>query len=223
MLEVNEIFQTIQGEGPNMGKPAIFLRLAGCNLRCDFCDTKYSWKHGKKMDNEQIIELFKKVSPCRLLVVTGGEPMLQQGKMGEQLVGFLHEVREREDLCIEDIEVETNGTLLPNQDMYWNTDSLVISPKIFTEDSAKLFDRIWNECPDIISVKLVIGTKKEFQEQINWIGKMVKAPIISQDIFVMPKGTDNRTLKKKAKWIIPICIQQGFRFSPRLQYWVGIK
>ena len=81
-LEVQDIFSTIQGEGPFAGKPAIFLRLAGCNLRCHFCDTDFESRRtttslGRiKSDIEQLASR-DKIGKTDLVVITGGEPLLQ--------------------------------------------------------------------------------------------------------------------------------------------------
>src|SRR3990167_4483643 len=85
-MQVSEIFYTLQGEGTNIGKPAIFLRLAGCHLRCVWCDSKFTWnmKSGKKMSTEEVIKKLKKY-PCKHLVITGGEPLIQQNALKELL------------------------------------------------------------------------------------------------------------------------------------------
>jgi organic radical activating enzyme len=74
-LRVNEIFYSIQGEGENAGMPAIFVRLAGCNMQCPFCDTK----HGNyiEMTVAEIIAEVNKYGPCGTIIWTGGEPTLQ--------------------------------------------------------------------------------------------------------------------------------------------------
>jgi 7-carboxy-7-deazaguanine synthase len=79
LLQVNNIFGTIQGEGPYSGRPAIFIRLTGCNLSCTFCDTEF--EKGELMDIPTILGLVKlMVTQCAtdLVVLTGGEPMRQQ-------------------------------------------------------------------------------------------------------------------------------------------------
>ncbi|MCL2417582.1 MAG: 7-carboxy-7-deazaguanine synthase QueE [Bacteroidales bacterium] len=72
-----EHFYSLQGEGANAGKPAYFLRLSGCNVQCDFCDSKNSWDeaNAQKMSSEKIVELIKKTT-AKNVVVTGGEPLL---------------------------------------------------------------------------------------------------------------------------------------------------
>lgn len=75
-LIVNEIFYSIQGESIHSGRPCIFVRLAGCNLRCSYCDTSYAYEEGVKLE---ISEILKQISAyqCRLVEITGGEPLLQ--------------------------------------------------------------------------------------------------------------------------------------------------
>ena len=111
-MKVSEIFSSIQGEGLNAGKQAVFLRLALCNLACEWCDTKYTWdwknydyaSEVKEMSIEQVkADLLK--PGVKHLVLTGGEPMLQQG----ELWPLLQSLKETGFF----IEIETNGTLLP--------------------------------------------------------------------------------------------------------------
>ena len=75
-LTVNEIFYSIQGESTYAGSPCIFIRLTGCNLRCVYCDTRYAYRAGHPMQFNQIAESLSKF-PCRLVEITGGEPLLQ--------------------------------------------------------------------------------------------------------------------------------------------------
>ncbi|PID63076.1 MAG: 7-carboxy-7-deazaguanine synthase [Ignavibacteriae bacterium] len=77
MLKINEIFYSIQGEGTNAGLPCVFIRLTYCNLRCSYCDTEYAFYEGKEMSIEEIISKVKKYD-CKLVEVTGGEPLLQK-------------------------------------------------------------------------------------------------------------------------------------------------
>ncbi|HID57066.1 TPA: 7-carboxy-7-deazaguanine synthase QueE [Candidatus Poribacteria bacterium] len=102
MVRVIEIFYSIQGEGHRTGQPMVFVRLAGCNLRCDFCDTKYAWKmeRGKRMSEEEILEEVSKYG-CDWVCLTGGEPTLQDLS---KLIPMLREEGYK-------VAVETNGTI----------------------------------------------------------------------------------------------------------------
>jgi 7-carboxy-7-deazaguanine synthase len=75
-MKVNELFYSIQGESSYMGRPCIFIRLSGCNLRCTYCDTPYAFYDGAEMSIPEILQAVEKY-PTRLALVTGGEPMLQ--------------------------------------------------------------------------------------------------------------------------------------------------
>ena len=76
-LAINEIFYSIQGESTFAGQPCIFVRLTGCDLRCTYCDTEYAFYEGKKWRIDDIIAEVA-THPCRLVEVTGGEPLLQK-------------------------------------------------------------------------------------------------------------------------------------------------
>lgn len=121
MILVNEIFHSLQGEGFNSGTAAVFVRLAGCNLQCPFCDTDH--RHGTPMDEDEIAHAVS-AWPTPLVVVTGGEPAMQ---MTSRLVDALHR-------CNKSIAVETNGTLPLPAGIDWIT----LSPKdLFLGDEAR--------------------------------------------------------------------------------------
>lgn len=77
MLKLNEIFHSIQGESTQAGRPTIFIRLTGCKLRCTYCDTQYAYFEGQDVEIDEIMRRIK-AYPCRLVEVTGGEPMEQK-------------------------------------------------------------------------------------------------------------------------------------------------
>jgi len=80
LLTVNEVFHSIQGEGTRAGLPCAFVRLTGCNLRCDWCDTRRAWHEGSQMPLEEVMEAVGR-APCRRVEVTGGEPLMQSGAL----------------------------------------------------------------------------------------------------------------------------------------------
>ncbi len=98
---VSEIFRSLQGEGKNQGRPCTFIRLAGCNLRCAWCDTPYAREGGEEMSVTQVLDrvwLLRGTHIC----ITGGEPLLQR----EEVLKLL----EKFDLHGYTVEIETNGT-----------------------------------------------------------------------------------------------------------------
>jgi 7-carboxy-7-deazaguanine synthase len=100
-LLVNEIFYSIQGESTYSGRPCIFVRLTGCNLRCSYCDTRYAYEQGITME---ITEIMNRIAayPCRLVEITGGEPLLQ-GQTPSLIYRLLENGYE--------VMLETNGSL----------------------------------------------------------------------------------------------------------------
>lgn len=76
-LRLIELYRSVQGESSFAGVPCIFVRLAGCNLRCAWCDSEYTFTGGQPFSNDQIVTQIEALQPCRLIEFTGGEPMLQ--------------------------------------------------------------------------------------------------------------------------------------------------
>ena len=125
-FRVNDIFYSLQGEGRNTGRAAVFVRFAGCNLRCPFCDTEFETY--REMSNEEILDAVKALIPSNqmpfpwggaggrlLIVLTGGEPTLQ---VDETFVDFLHEHGY-------EVAMESNGTRPAPKNLDW----LTVSPK----------------------------------------------------------------------------------------------
>lgn len=110
ILEVHSIFHTIQGEGPFSGTPAIFIRLAGCNLQCPMCDTDYTSKRIHLTVGSILAECVALNNKGGLVVITGGEPFRQPiGQLVNLLVGYGYYV-----------QIETNGTLQPPPEVLWS-------------------------------------------------------------------------------------------------------
>ena len=117
-LKTFEIFASVQGEGLRQGEPTIFVRLAGCNLRCSFCDTKRAWGRGRAQTVGQVAEKVRRLwrgFPARWVCLTGGEPLAQD------IEPLIRELR-KDGLSI---QVETNGTFDPRPTADWYT----VSPK----------------------------------------------------------------------------------------------
>ena len=101
-MKIAELFPSLQGEGKNQGKPCFFIRLAGCNLHCRWCDTPVSQSGGREMSLDTISEKVRQ-SGLPYVCITGGEPLLQ----GDELEGLLSSLHKRGII----IDIETNGTV----------------------------------------------------------------------------------------------------------------
>lgn len=200
---VNEVFYSIQGEGRSLGKPSIFVRLGACNLQCTWCDSKYTW-HPDYIDNRQstIKDLIKKIKkyPCKHLVITGGEPLLQQ-KSIKALLGELNDYT---------AEIETNGSisLKPNKQVI----QVNCSPKLSNSGNKPYELKI---LPNNKKVwyKFVVQSKNDLKE-IKSFQKKYK--ISNERAYLMPEGIDEKILNERSKWLVEICKKEGYNFSPRL-------
>ena len=117
-LKTTEIFASVQGEGLRQGEPTIFVRLAGCNLRCGFCDTKKAWEGGQETAIEAIVEevvRLRREYPTAWVSITGGEPLAQD----------IHPLTLRLHVAGFRVQIETNGTFPPVAHADWYT----VSPK----------------------------------------------------------------------------------------------
>ena len=147
-MKVNEIFYSLQGEGVFTGTAAIFVRLAGCNLHCDFCDTKH--EDYTIFTEEEIVKAISDY-PAKHVVITGGEPTLQ---LTHSLVDRLHEVGKF-------VQIETNGSIALDTDLEWSIDWITCSPKTIPvkiqrmKSKSFIRDKIWNrmkKSPQLMSV-----------------------------------------------------------------------
>ena len=144
-MKISEIFLSIQGEGPQVGMLSWFVRTAGCNLDCEWCDTTYA-KTGKEMDRETI---FEKIPPlvCGNVVITGGEPLLQNNKLLDLLKILPH-----------NIYVETNGTIYDSNIIGYG--SFIVSPKLQYLNEGYL--KVLKKWAGIATFKFVINNKVDF-------------------------------------------------------------
>ena len=128
VLRMSEIFDSLQGEGVNVGKPCRFVRLALCNLHCHYCDTKYTWDfeqfdYEREVREASLQSVVQQLSdaPAGHVVVTGGEPLLQQralAKVFERVPAELF------------LEIETNGTRVPLPSLLARVNQWNVSPKL---------------------------------------------------------------------------------------------
>lgn len=103
-LRLIELYKSVQGESSFAGVPCIFVRLAGCNLRCSWCDSEYTFTGGQPWSNDQIVQEIENLQPCRLIEFTGGEPMLQ----ARELLPLMHRLLD----AGYELMIETSGERL---------------------------------------------------------------------------------------------------------------
>lgn len=220
-LEVFEIFDTLQGEGPFAGTPATFIRLAGCNLRCNFCDSLYSSRRDTYTPKLLLNHLLENYPKRELVVITGGEPFRQDIMPFVSMLFF-------EDYIV---QIETNGTLwLPSLDTIdvirkVNLEDFVIvcSPK-----TPAIHEKMW---PWITELKYVVEAGKismcdglpissvgpqygiPARPPKDWSGQIYIQPLDSQD------PVENEANMQAA---VRSCLKFGHRLCLQLQKIVSL-
>ena len=212
-----EIFHSIQGEGVTAGTPTVFLRLAVCNLACTWCDTTYTWDWDSYDYAKEVVSLSSDEVEKRVLffdrphlVITGGEPLLQQ----RELAPLAATLKRRGYYC----EVETNGTIAPTPEMERAVSQWNVSPK--TTSSGNRRDR--REVPQALNAfreldntyfKFVIVQPADVEEVRRLVDRY---GIDSHRVLLMPEGTTAQAVQERGKWVAEACAEWGFRFSTRL-------
>ncbi len=156
MLKVNEIFHSIQGESSFAGMPCVFIRLAGCNLRCVYCDTKDAYENGSFMEIAEILQRIRQFD-CPLIQLTGGEPLLQN--QTPELANALLQQGFR-------VLLETNGSM----DINLVSTSVIRVMDIKCPDSGESDKVDWNNLSKITKtdeVKFVISSYDDFRWAAN--------------------------------------------------------
>ncbi len=200
-----EIFYSLQGEGVRAGIPAVFLRLSACNLRCRWCDTRYSWKDGLVMDEADVADAIL-AHDCPSLVITGGEPLLQQ-KALTRLLALLPP-----DFFV---EVETNGTLLPEEALAARVNQWNVSPKLAHSGNAP--ENALR--PDVLA-RFAANERAWFkfvvQEEADW--QAIEALHLPHEkIILMPCAATRAALAAARPAVARLCLLHGVRLGERLQ------
>jgi len=207
MKRINDIFYSLQGEGHNSGRAAVFIRFAGCNLRCSFCDTDFD--SYREMTDGQILEAIA-VYPARFVVLTGGEPTLQ---VDEAFVGLLHDKGY-------EVAMESNG-LRPAPS---NIDWLTVSPKgcIPEHFLGKAKQRV--RMPD--EIKIVFEDETSFENLVKDLPLLLEEAVgMRPFLYIQPCDTGHQ---QRNALVVQACIDYvkrhpEWRLSLQTHKLVGFK
>ena len=216
-MRVSEIFYSLQGEGFLAGVPSVFIRLAGCPLRCRWCDTKYAWD-ATAGDDSSVAEIVRAVKkwPCRHIVVTGGEPMID---------AELPKLTRGLKAAGKHITIETAGiAYIPDMPC----GLMSISPKLSnsTPQDAKLAAKHDRSRLDLAvlselinnydyQLKFVVDSQDDIAEIQETLGKLEN--VDAQKVMLMPQAATRDELLSKSPMVADLCKRTGFAFSQRLQ------
>lgn len=199
VLDVVKIFPTIQGEGPRAGQPSIFIRLGGCNLACEFCDTEFDEFKGMKIaEIIAAVDGFK--AGEKLIVITGGEPLRQPIEaLCEALIeqGFI-------------VQLETNGTLFRDLP---EAVEIVCSPKVRTKLRTDLLERV-------SAFKFVVSKTMADYTDVPEVGQSdVAAPVYVQamDEYDVQKNATNLAYAQD------LAVKNGYMLSVQIHKTLGIE
>ncbi len=205
IVNISEIFYSNQGEGKNREIPYIFVRFAGCNLTCIWCDSKYTWH--KDFLDFKTFQLFDLINEIRALsqkhntnriLFTGGEPLLFS-----DVIEFL--MKQFSDFFF---EVETNGSIATDLPFH----QINVSYKLKNAKTRYYDLKIFPNTP-CVDYKFVICDEDDIHEALN----VAQNHDIPRDqIYFMPEGVDPDILQKRSLWLEQKCREIGVHFSPRL-------
>jgi 7-carboxy-7-deazaguanine synthase len=215
-MKIVEKFYSLQGEGRLTGTPSVFIRLAGCPLRCCWCDTKYAWDSnaGSDYSIDQIIN-FVQQFPTRFVVITGGEPMIDDN---------LPELTRQLKALDKHITIETAGIMLNRLVL---CDLMSISPKLSNScPSDPKLAAIHNDSRLDIAVlgkllenydyqlKFVVDSAADLPEIQELVTKL--NPIDKEKIMLMPQSQTRDELLQKSPLVADLCLKYSYTFCQRL-------
>ena len=217
-MVVNEIFHSIQGEGLLAGTPSVFIRLAGCPVGCEWCDTKYAWdaNDGEELPIPGIVNKIDQW-PCRYVVITGGEPMVNP-----QLADLASALKERN----KHITIETAGIKFVAG---LACDLMSVSPKLSNSGqkikATPLRQQYSGQADPFFSIRQLIrrypyqlkfvvdspDDLPEIQQAIEQIGG-----VSAEKVMLMPQAKTRNELIAKSPMVAQMCKETGYVFCQRL-------
>lgn len=212
-----EIFASVQGEGISGGVPSVFVRLSLCNLRCSWCDTRYTWDWERYDPLQEVVgcaveDALRRVEELSAMnvVITGGEPLLQQRALAPFAAGLKARGRR--------IEVETNGTIQPCADLAAHVDQWNVSPKLGNSGNAPAQREVatslcWFAARPEAVFKFVVAEPSDLAE-VQTLQERYGLP--PGRILLMPEGTTAQALARRSAWLVEHCVAAGYRFTTRL-------
>ncbi|WP_435609461.1 7-carboxy-7-deazaguanine synthase QueE [Streptomyces sp. C10-9-1] len=206
---------TFQGEGPSCGHPAIFIRLSRCNLTCESCDTKETWDWSQfnptevsKRESASDLAAWALQSPVELVVVTGGEPLLQQRNLLPLVRRLLDEGRR--------VEFETNGTVMPDPALLIDGVRFNVSPKLASFG----MDEVKSIVPSVLrafaaSGRSVFKFVASSVADVDRIAELVDRHRLTP-VWLMPEGTTVEAITSTTRGLADAVVSRHWHLTTRL-------
>lgn len=188
MLNLSEIFYSIQGESTYAGLPCVFIRLAGCNLRCKYCDTTYSYETSFSLEPGEILLEIKKYEPVKLVEITGGEPLLQSEIYNLFTILYDNDYK---------ILLETNGSIDLEKVPQYVTKIVDVKCPGSGEENNFLLENLKHISPRKDEIKFVILDRQDY----DWAKNFITKHNLQKYIILFSPILEKLKLKKLAKWI----------------------
>lgn len=162
-MKVNEIFFSIQGESSSIGLPTVFVRFTGCNLRCAYCDTKYSYYEGVQDTPEGILDKIRSYGIKRVCL-TGGEPLIQPRSEMQQLLDLLAAEQY-------EVSIETDGSIDVSKFRLHERQRFILDMKVPSSAMSDKMDfaNLQRILPSRDEIKFVVGTREDYEWSKNLI------------------------------------------------------
>lgn len=241
-IEVSEMYVAPQGEGPNMGRPSLFVRFRRCTLQCTWCDSRFTWdendpayqKYETYEPHELVGAMLRRSLPhpdvrrVQAVVLTGGEPLLWQRELREVLEAYRH-------THAVPVEVETSGTIIPSEAMLLHC-NFVVSHKLASSHNSAARDYLWNETVvrrllvagggmlNNITFKSVVDPTQdaaEVEPYLHWLaGAATRLGVswqrMQEHIYLMPQGRDAAEVAAAQPYVIELAQVYGVRCTTRM-------
>jgi 7-carboxy-7-deazaguanine synthase len=236
------LFLTFQGEGPRLGQRTLFLRLAGCNLSCSWCDTPYTWDWARwdihnEVTQKSIYQLAEDIDSfdCQSLTITGGEPLLQ--------AKALNILFSKIDPRWEEINFETNGTVFPSWNVIGRKINYVVSPKLSNSGRNPALEptvkpEAWPHFeayePHVTILQAFVEAGADFKfvcetpEDLDEVAEVLsciampslrfpyRLPQVPKNkVWIMPQGVDPAIIDQRARLLAPEVLNRGWNLTTR--------
>jgi 7-carboxy-7-deazaguanine synthase len=205
-LVINEIFFSIQGESTYAGRPCAFVRLTGCNLRCNYCDTEYAFYEGRKLTVPEILAQLDTYG-CNLVEITGGEPLLQDG-VHQLIASLLKDGRT--------VMIETSGA----------SDVSRLNPRVIKimdlkcPGSGEVARNLWSNLEHLTArdeVKFVLSDRADYE----WARDVIRQNNLASRVnaVLMSCAFDRLDRAQLAQWILEDRLPVRFQLQMHKHIW----